>query len=474
MDQYDYIFQLLNNPSTSCSHQLLTHLSAEHSNPSRLNSNELISQSIHSPLINLIHNDFIRNSSTIQSAVKPVSLHNEFQAISFSELQSFIKEQSNALQVNPGYLQVNTQLQLSELGRFAAKTALNKPIIQPAPAKTHAVENKSHFQPPLPAQSQPIFPEQSKAKSLFFCSAPTITPSNTIANSNVSYEKSSFSKVNQPQPPEMHPSFHENVANINNNRRKLFSKASQSDSDGPREDFDMEDAHFGLHSNSNNPFSSKNINSAQAAEEAKSNPFISGSDKLILDAAKKFGAQGAIAAQNQLNQTRAPGLRRPNPGSNQVQTPNNGNYSNNSNNSNNSAGLAGSKRRIDGPVPNMVKKAVEGPDTAGKAELPEALRGCDPALVEMIENEILDNSKGVSWEDIAGLDFAKHQVQEIVIWPFINPGLFTGLRSPARGILLFGPPGTGERARHTAEIKGVSIKIEMTNWTHLFHCDWYD
>ncbi|KAI9558589.1 hypothetical protein GHT06_015377 [Daphnia sinensis] len=74
----------------------------------------------------------------------------------------------------------------------------------------------------------------------------------------------------------------------------------------------------------------------------------------------------------------------------------------------------------------------------------ERLKNIEPRMVELIENEIMDNGSPVNWDDIAGLEFAKKTIQEIVVWPMLRPDIFTGLRGPPRGILLFGPPGTGK------------------------------
>jgi SpoVK/Ycf46/Vps4 family AAA+-type ATPase len=54
-------------------------------------------------------------------------------------------------------------------------------------------------------------------------------------------------------------------------------------------------------------------------------------------------------------------------------------------------------------------------------------------MVELIENEIMDHGSPVSWDDIAGLEFAKKTIKEIVVWPMLRPDIFTGLRGPPKG-----------------------------------------
>lgn len=70
--------------------------------------------------------------------------------------------------------------------------------------------------------------------------------------------------------------------------------------------------------------------------------------------------------------------------------------------------------------------------------------GVDEYAAKQIFNEIVVSGDEVHWEDVAGLDIAKKALKEAVVYPFLRPDLFLGLREPARGMLLFGPPGTGK------------------------------
>lgn len=71
-------------------------------------------------------------------------------------------------------------------------------------------------------------------------------------------------------------------------------------------------------------------------------------------------------------------------------------------------------------------------------------KGVDEGAAKQIFNEIVVQGDEVHWDDVAGLEVAKTALKETVVYPFLRPDLFMGLREPARGMLLFGPPGTGK------------------------------
>ncbi|PAV90184.1 hypothetical protein WR25_17236 [Diploscapter pachys] len=65
-------------------------------------------------------------------------------------------------------------------------------------------------------------------------------------------------------------------------------------------------------------------------------------------------------------------------------------------------------------------------------------------LQDKLSGAIVMERPNIKWSDIAGLEIAKEALKEAVIMPIKFPQLFTGTRKPWKGILLFGPPGTGK------------------------------
>ncbi len=84
-----------------------------------------------------------------------------------------------------------------------------------------------------------------------------------------------------------------------------------------------------------------------------------------------------------------------------------------------------------------------------RADFDEALKDIQPSTLREVYLEIPE----LRWDDIGGLETVKEQLREAVEWPLKYPDLFKrlGVRA-AKGILLFGPPGTGKTmlARATA------------------------
>jgi SpoVK/Ycf46/Vps4 family AAA+-type ATPase len=79
----------------------------------------------------------------------------------------------------------------------------------------------------------------------------------------------------------------------------------------------------------------------------------------------------------------------------------------------------------------------------------------------------------VTFDTIGGLEDVKRSLQELVILPMQRPDLFARgkLLGPQKGILLFGPPGTGKTmlAKAIAKESGavfINVKIAtlMSKW----------
>lgn len=87
----------------------------------------------------------------------------------------------------------------------------------------------------------------------------------------------------------------------------------------------------------------------------------------------------------------------------------------------------------------------------------------DPEILEKLfvtSNDFMDSMKSINpsalrevfievpnvhWEDIGGLDELKESLKEVVEWPLSNISSYQRIGiQPSKGILLFGPPGTGK------------------------------
>ena len=77
------------------------------------------------------------------------------------------------------------------------------------------------------------------------------------------------------------------------------------------------------------------------------------------------------------------------------------------------------------------------------------------------EEALVKNVEKIEWKDVIGQEKAKQALHECAIWPRERPQLFVGPRAPPRGILLFGPPGTGKTMLGKAVAANLKVKFYL-------------
>jgi transitional endoplasmic reticulum ATPase len=89
-----------------------------------------------------------------------------------------------------------------------------------------------------------------------------------------------------------------------------------------------------------------------------------------------------------------------------------------------------------------------------------ALAGIEPSALR----EVMITTPTETWDDVGGLDSAKQALQEAVEWPIRYPNLYKFMNAKAaKGILLYGVPGTGKTLlakalAHESQANFISVK----------------
>ncbi|XP_047337891.1 putative cell division cycle ATPase [Impatiens glandulifera] len=116
-----------------------------------------------------------------------------------------------------------------------------------------------------------------------------------------------------------------------------------------------------------------------------------------------------------------------------------------------------------------VSVAKDGNNSVLAAKIPEKPPQDNEFEKHIRPDVVPANEINVSFEDIGAMEEIKESLQELVMLPLRRPDLFVGgLLKPCRGILLFGPPGTGKTmlAKAIAKEAGASfINVSMSTIT---------
>jgi vacuolar protein-sorting-associated protein 4 len=99
-----------------------------------------------------------------------------------------------------------------------------------------------------------------------------------------------------------------------------------------------------------------------------------------------------------------------------------------------------------------------GPSISSSEGVSATRKQEEEQLKDSLMASIVSEKPNVKWEDVAGLESAKEELQEAVVLPLKFPELFTGKRKARRGMLLYGPPGTGK----SYLAKAIATEVDST------------
>ena len=94
--------------------------------------------------------------------------------------------------------------------------------------------------------------------------------------------------------------------------------------------------------------------------------------------------------------------------------------------------------------------------SVGRADFESAMAAVEPSAMR----EYVAETPTTGFDDVGGLDGAKHELERAVTWPLTYGALFDAAdTAPPAGVLLYGPPGTGKTllARAIAGESGVNF-----------------
>ena len=104
--------------------------------------------------------------------------------------------------------------------------------------------------------------------------------------------------------------------------------------------------------------------------------------------------------------------------------------------------------------------------TAPAPKKPKKITVAKEVVEKLQENIITPGTSSITFSDIKGQKEVKKAITDNIIYPLMNPDLFSGIREPSKAILLYGPPGNGKTLLAKAlagQIKRVFFNISASS-----------